>query len=785
MLTLLAAVVVAQSTVNLQIGTDKKDSVAKAKSDSIDFVRDQRRDSLRARARVRDSVRKAARLAKRPPITPAILASAFKDARARELLLRARSARLNQDSTLTGYDANAYERMSVGMGFKKIGRDRLLMRSERAAHVVWQRGKGAVIDVKGQRSAFPMLEGIGRGDIDLGTVGDIPYAPGRETLWIGSGLAKADVSENEIIHPLAQGAEVYYTYASGDSVSFQLPGGQRIELRELRIRPRQPKWNVAVGSLWFDASTAQLVRAVYRMAQEMDIMAVAKEEAAKDDEENPEDEIPRWVKPMILPMKAMVSAVTVEYGLHEARFWLPRSQTIEGDAQVSFMRIPFKIEQRYTYSSVNGTDPLPEVTIAVEDTARDSVSRAARRERRRNECKTGTERVRRENRSDEGLQILVKIPCDTVALATSSALPKSIYDDGEAVFGTAERDALVAEALTLGAQPEFAVQRPNLLYGLHYTRFNRIEGFSTALGVEQVLGGGYSAHALFRLGVADLSPNGELWLDRTDGRQTIGIGAYRRLVASNDWGDPLGFSSSLSALLFGRDEGFYYRTWGAELKGEKHDGIIRSWRLFGEQHFDATVHTEFSVAHPGGVRGELTNINAVNGSIVGLVVGHHSSYGLDPHGFRALTDIKLEGGAGSFDYSRGSLQTTLSRGLGRSFDGALTLGGGTSGGQVPIQKQFFLGGVQTVRGQRAGAAVGDAFWMTSAEIGTSNVGVRTIVFGDLGWAGSRTNFSHPGRPLSGAGIGASFMDGLIRIDVAKGIHPEKAVRANLYVEARF
>jgi hypothetical protein len=449
------------------------------------------------------------------------------------------------------------------------------------------------------------------------------------------------------------------------------------------------------------------------------------------------------------------------------------------------MHIPFKLEQRYSYASVNGTEPLPELVIAVEDTARDSVSRAVRRERRRSECKTGTERVRRENRSDEGLRLLIRVPCDTVALAHSSELPKSIYDEGEAVFGTAERDALVSEALTLGAQPEFAPQRPTLSFGLPYTRFNRIEGFSTALAVDQVLGRGYSAHAQFRLGVADLSPNGELWLDRTDGRQTIGIGAYRRLVASNDWGDPLGFSSSVSALLFGRDEGFYYRTWGAELKGQKDQGIINSWRLFGEQHFDATVNTEFSVFHPGGVKGDLTNIDAVNGSIVGLAVGHHSSHGLDPHGFRALTDLKLEGGAGSFDYSRGSLQTTLSHSLGSALDGALTLGAGTSGGRVPIQKQFFLGGVQTVRGQRAGAAIGDAFWMTSAEFGTSNVGIRKIVFGDLGWAGSRSDFSHPGRPLSGAGVGASFMDGLVRIDIAKGIYPEKSVRANLYVEARF
>src|SRR6266516_3705086 len=210
MLALLAAAVFAQSSVTLQIGTEKKDSIAQAKRDSIAIQREQRRDSLRARARVRDSVQKEIRLAKKLPITPSVLATAFKDPRARELLLHAREARLSQDSTLTGYDASAYERMSVGMGFKRIGRDRLLMRSERASHVKWQRGKGAINDVKGQRSAFPMLEGVGKGDIDLGSAGDIPYAPGRETLWIGSGLAKAGVSEKDILHPLADGTKANY-----------------------------------------------------------------------------------------------------------------------------------------------------------------------------------------------------------------------------------------------------------------------------------------------------------------------------------------------------------------------------------------------------------------------------------------------------------------------------------------------------------------------------------------------------------------------------------------------
>lgn len=777
MLGLLAAIVFAQTTATITVGGKKPDTTSAA-------VREARRDSLRLVRHQRDSVRKAARLARRPEITPGILATAFKDAGARDLLVRAREARLSQDSTLTGYEANSYERMSVGMGFTRIGRDRLLMRSERAAHVIWQRGKGAFVEVKGQRSAMPMLDGIDADeDMNFDADMDVPYSPGRETLWIGSGLAKADVSENPIIHPLATGAEAYYTYQSGDSVSFQLPGGQRLSLRELRIRPRQAKWNVAVGSLWFDTRTAQLVRAVYRMSQEMDIMAVAKEE--DEDGEDPESDIPKWVKPLILPMKANVSAVTVEYGLHEGRFWLPRAQMIEGSAHVSFMHIPFKLEQRYSYDEVNGAPLLPEIIAALADTASDSVSRASRRLRRASQCKEGTDRTHLEYNRDDAVPILVKMPCDSTLLARSPLLPKSIYDEGEEVFGASERDALVSQALTLGAQAEMAPQRPTFSYGLAYTRFNRVEGVSTALAADQVLGGGYNAHALFRLGAADLSPNGELKLDRTDGRRTVGVGVYRRLAAANDWGDPFGFSSSLSALFFGRDEGFYYRTWGAELTGEKVHGIFSSWRLFAEQQFDANVKTEFSLAHPGGVKGDLTNINAVNGKVVGLAIRQHSSLGLDPHGFRALTDIKAEGAAGTFDYSRGSFQTTVSHGLSHAFDGALTLGAGTSGGQLPIQKQFFLGGVQTVRGQRAGAAIGDSFWMSSLELGTSRVGARGIVFGDLGWAGNRTDFAHPGRPLSGAGVGASFMDGLFRLDVAKGIYPEKSIRTNLYVEARF
>lgn len=106
-------------------------------------------------------------------------------------------------------------------------------------------------------------------------------------------------------------------------------------------------------------------------------------------------------------------------------------------------------------------------------------------------------------------------------------------------------------------------------------------------------------------------------------------------------------------------------------------------------------------------------------------------------------------------------------------------------GSVPVQRLWYLGGVHTVRGLEAGTRSGDAYWLARGELGSSFVAARPTVFFDLGWAGPRAEFGHPGRPISGAGIGVSMLDGLIRFDVAHGIHPDHGLRVDLYTEARF
>ena len=732
--------------------------------------------------------------AKRVVVTDAHRATAYRDAGARSMLALARDARMRQDSALQSYDATTYQRVSAGVGFSRLGRDRLAFRSEGATRVRWRRGVGAYVDVTGSRTVIPIAGKSAHVDIE-GSLSPIPYYPGSETLWIGASAARQAVDENEgIVHPLAEGSEAYYVYESGDSATFRLPDGRSIRLRELRLRPRTPQWNLAVGSLWFDMSNGQLVRAAYRMSVPMDIKAVAEEEDA-----DAFDDVPRVLKPMLFPMKAEISAIGVEYGLYQGRFWLPRVQIAQGGGQIGFTRVPFKLEQKFAYERVNAGEPLPPIPVR-SDTARDSTNvaitvgdrpardsaRAARRAAR-NRCDSTGVRTRVRSRNDRTLPVLITIPCDTLKLANSPDLPPSIYDKGEEVVASAEIDALVKDALAMGSQASFAPALPVVAYAP--LRYNRIEGLSGGGTLDQQLGGGYSLRSVARIGVADREPNLEVTGARSDLRRTLSLTAYNRLVSAGDWGNPLGLGSSISAFLFGRDEGFYYRASGLELASSPNQrgAINLTWTLFAEQQRNARQRTTFSLARA--MRGSQFEPNIATTS--SLYAGARSritqTIGEDPQGFRLFNDLRLEAAHGDTGtYGRAALDVTASRGIGNGAV-ALTLAGGTSVGVLPIQRHWFLGGTHTVRGLRPGTGVGDAFWLARAEAGYGFSAVRPVIFGDIGWAGDRTTWSDVGTPLSGVGAGFSILDGLVRFDVARGLQPagQRGWRVDAYLEGRF
>ena len=755
-----------------------------------------RSDTTRRRAREHDHDFEIRRI----PVTAEHLATAFMDARARNMLERARIARLRQDSTLLSYDAKSYQRASVGMALKAIARERLFLRHENSARIRWRRGVGAVIDVTGARSVLPPLKGTDVStDID-GTT-SIPYYPGRDDLWFGAEAVQGDRETTVLVHPIAAGAEAYYRYATGDSVTFTLPDGTRLRLVELRVRPREPSWRLAVGSLWFDAATAQLVRAVYRLSVPLDLW----NESEIGEELREEEDIPAAVRALMQPMKGTVSSLIVEHGLYEGRFWLPRAQLAEGEVQVGFMRIPIRVEETFDYLSVNAVmDSLPPVPVIdrwTEDSIRaDSLGltdderrrwmSSQRRERRDSvsqHCRDGgAERQTTSNRHSGAVPVLVRVPCDSTRLLTSPDLPASIFDPGEELF--AEQDLADLQAMVgFDAQSEFSPQRPTFTYGpaSGLLRYNRVEGLSAGAAMRQELGQGLALEARAQIGVADWQPNGEVSVARTDGSRTVRLGAYRRLAVANDWGTPLGFGSSVNALLFGRDEGFYYRTYGAELVAWAQRSARFEWRLFAERHDDADVETHFSLANAmHGLRFE-ENIEAEEGEVLGVGARLTRTWGLDPDGFRLFSDLRLEGNGGDFGFGRGALDLSLSRALGSSIAASITGSVGGTVGDVPAQRLFYLGGTSSVRGQAPGTMIGDTYWMGRAELGTTRVAARSILFFDVGWAGDAADWQHPGRLMSGAGVGTSFLDGLLRVDLARGIWPRERWTMNVYLESLF
>lgn len=809
--------------VSVRVGpTTREDSLRQRRRDSLAVVIE---EAMRTSSRDRGPAR-------RDSVTGEHERTAFLDPSARDLLYRARDARMRQDSSLQSYDAKTYQRISVGLGFRAIGRDRMLFRSEVASRVRWSRGSGALVEVTGQRAAAPAFGGTS--DIDADMMSPVPYYPGREQLWIGgNGLARAEVDDRELVHPIAIGSEAYYRYRTGDSLVFALPDGSRITLRELRVEPRRPEWRLSVGSFWFDNSSGQLVRAVYRFAAPMDIWAVAKEESrrAKEDpasrgqgmndlrELEEEEDIPGFAKALMSPLKANLEAVTIEYGLFGGRFWLPRTQYAMANAQAGFMRIPVRIEESFTYAAVNGPEAMPALP-APPRSLRDSlfpgdtgswrnlpleerrarnraIARAAaevaqqRKTARDADCAATGSYTRDYERYEGTLRMAVRVPCDSTVLVNSPDLAPSIFDPGEELFGVAERDELL-KSLDFGLQSAWAPRPVVWTYGLGLTRYNRVEGLSSAIAGTMELGRGYALDGSARIGTGDWSPNAELGVARGNGRETWRLGGYRRLAVVNDWGAPLSFGSGLGAFLFGRDDGFYYRAAGVDL-ARTTPGGERSVRFFAEHQSAAERTTRFSLARALGSAAEFgENITATPGNMAGLSIRDLRSAGLDPQGWRAFTDLRLEGGwfMPSADsvaagwYTRVAGDLTVSRGLGQRAAAALTLGAGLAD-RAPAQRQFLLGGTETVRGQRPGAQGGEAFWLARLELGRGIAAARGVAFGDVGWAGPRDLWSHPGRPMSGAGVGVSFMDGLVRADLARGIYPARRFRFDLYVEARF
>jgi hypothetical protein len=275
------------------------------------------------------------------PVPP----DSYADSATAHLLANARRARDRNERLVTSYTANVSQRM--GAGIRALSRDRMLFREELSARIAWKRDGKSTITVTGARQGIPVASRKDRvpGDLD-GSVRWLVVNPAEDYLGlIGGG---GDDLDDGFVYPLRVGGELDYRFASGDTMRITLQSGKQLTLRELKFTPRRSDWRLMAGSLWFDAETYGLVRAVFKPARPYDL----RRDADKDDLED----VPSWVN-----ARAEIKFITMEYGYYENRWWMLRYAALDGIGNMgSWLGIPVKFERVYSDYEVEGGTPPPE-----------------------------------------------------------------------------------------------------------------------------------------------------------------------------------------------------------------------------------------------------------------------------------------------------------------------------------------------------------------------------------------------------------------------------------------
>ncbi len=692
-------------------------------------------------------------------VDSATMASAFTDPWARELLHRARARQDSADRSILAYQALARQRVSVG--FSTLRRERLLYRRESAARIHWRRYGPLEIDVLGAREVIPIAFPGMRVPEDLKS--SIPhflfdpsknfFLPGRDPENRNDGMK----------HPLAPGSEAHYTFARGDSTVITLPDGRTVHLVELRLTPRRADPHLVSGSLWLEAETHAVVQGVFRLARAFDFERDADDDDAEDLRKDPG---------ICKPIRADLRYMTIDYGLWEMRWWLPRVVALEGHASAgSLLRVPVRYELSYSeYEVFSDPSPIP-LPSTVMTLAGDTFPRAGCRRGTGCRCFQG-----------ECRRVEVRVPADSAALLTDPRLPASVYADGPALIDDDEIRSILARLGRARVPTEFV--GPRLYWGLDQpglTRYNRVEGLSTAarLGIEY---GNLTADITGRLAWADLrNPGLALGVRWAGPAYQARFAAYREVAAIDPAAQPFGLSNTASALFWGRDEGDYYRALGAELAGGPAPGRATrvDWRIYAERQHPLEQRTSTSLRRLWSKEDPFRpNLRADTADLLGATLDLRLARGLDPVGFRWGATLSLDGAVGSYRFLRPALVLALAGPLPGKLIGSIEGAAGTSLGALPVQKLWPLGGTATLRGYPPFTAGGTAFWRTRTEIGTRFPAGRLVLFSDLGWAGGRESF--PGRePLAAAGVGASLLDGTLRLDLARALRTPTGWRLSL------
>jgi len=670
---------------------------------------------------------------------PPLEADTFGDPGAAELVARARHARARQQVTLTGFSAMARERGSARL--RTRGRERLVYRREIAAQLDWRGTAESTVTLLGAREYLPVPRRSVRVLPDAATEAlDVAYVPDEFASILSLGSYRFGP------HPLNPGSEADYRFHSGGTEMLDLPDGGAVQAREIVVMPRRSAPDLVAGTIWVEESTGRIVREAYRKVEPIRAAGVLPFSGGIDSD-------PR--------------EIFIEHGLWGDDWWLPRIVAVEGFSRAGSATLsPFRYERLYSDYIVHGdgTSVLPD------DLAFQPV-------------RPGITSARWQ----------VVMPGDLSSLLTSEFLPVSIFDEGAAPVLAAVLDPLRARlgdiALPfLQGHGDRGYARLAPIDGL---RFNRIEGLSLNV-VGSLNLGRFRTDAEARIATAGQALRGQLGLALQSRLGEFGITGFERVQATDLSARPFDAGNSLSTLLLGEDYGQYYSARGLEFVREAAAEAAMPWtlRLYMEEQDSVVVEDPPTFGSLWGNRdGVRAGIDTEPARQFGMAFDLSVGGGLGPEQFQWRLDPQLEAATGDFDFARASLVAgvsapVLTRGAGplrRGLSLGIEAAAGGSTGVVPGQALWHLGGPATLRGYPAASMAGDRYWRTRFDIGTTFPVMRVVAFGDIGQARGRGGVEGDPRLVS-LGVGFSYLEGLVRLDLARAVRFRPGWRVNFAVD---
>ena len=712
----------------------------------------------------------------------------FSDAATAELYARARVRHVRQDSLVNDYRAMVETRVDAAGGRSQFARLTTLMVRETKARVTWRAPNDLKVEALGARIAAPIFRivaGMGGDVAEEMEEGERDFAQDAwfDRPWfipraLGDNISLIDLPDRPALHPLATGATDHYHYAITDSVRINVPG-RNVRAVKMRVEPKELGPSLVAGDMWIDQETGDVVRLM--------IVFVGEYLWDEPNGDTPEDSA-QAREDNRMANRVLSVAADIEYALIENRYWLPHRQYLSLTVEIPWIinaTIPIRFISDFRDYEVN-THPEDFFAVPLDSLVEESEGERTTHTRLRvAEGESGEEP---DNSAEQygngyfksgywtdGRWEMEVPPTDTLlSYEWDTEFQISLDQEEESHF----RESLVTLAKLSEDLPDEWVGRSR--YGLAWerfsdiVRFNRVQGLSFGMGYQLRPGPAFTTiYAAARIGIGDWRPTGSLSWRRDGPGGLLDITAYRDVQEFEPWTTGQSIGNSLNAIFTGHDEADYYLALGGGFTYQWNVGPLRDIEFTARVERHDSMQTEVNAPVPG-IWGEGTfrpNAPVAEGIYFRTRVSRQLTIG--PASAVAGGDLL---GSDSLLSGRVWGRTSIPFGIFRR-TGTLTLRAGVVFGDSVPQHVFRVGGPRTVRGYEYGSRLGRNFWAAQLDYAILRSAFWSpVIFADVG-----DTFTSD--PMVSAGVGISFINGLLRFNLSKGLNPSNSVRFDLAFNA--